>query len=156
MRNFATKITINKALTNNHIDGSALAMLICNRKQLKKARKSGLRNFAAATSQPILLILLLVLVLLAVLLSALPAFAATTTAVEAGGVTQLPWQQATNRLDDAELSKIHGKGLTISIARPEVVPAVILWDESGKGRSSSAGTGGTIIRINVFNETAKR
>ena len=154
MRNFATKITINKTVTNSDINGSALAMLVANRNQLKKIRKTSRRTFTTTTHQPALVILFLVLVLLAVLLSALPAFAVTTTETETGSVTQLLWQQETDKLNDAELDKIHGMGLTLFIAQPEIIPAVILWDESGKGRSSSAGTNGTIIRVNVFNETA--
>ena len=154
MRNFATKITINKTVTNSYIDGTALSMLICNRNQLKNVRKTSMRNFATTNHQPALLILFLVLMLLAVLLSVLPTFAATTTEVETGGVTQLLWQQETDKLNDAELDKIHGMGLTLFIAQPEIIPAVILWDESGKGRSSSTGTSETIIRVNVFSETA--
>lgn len=155
MRNFATKITINKTVTNSYIDGTALSMLICNRNQLKNVRKTSMRNFATTNHQPALLILFLVLMLLAVLLSVLPTFAATTTEVETGGVTQLPWQQQeVNKLDDAELGKVHGKGLTFFLSQPEIIPAVILWDESGKRRSSSTGTNETIIRVNVFSETA--
>ena len=153
MQNFATKITINKSVTNSYIDGTALSMLICNRNQLGKVRKTSMRNFATTTHQSVALILFLVLMLLAVLLSVLPAFAAApTTGTETGGVGQLLWHQEANKLDDAELGRVYGKGLTIFLSQPNIIPAVILWDESGKGRSST-GTSETIVRINVFSDT---
>lgn len=159
MRNFATKIIINKTIANSYIDGMALAMLICDKKQLKKIRKTRMRNGATTNHQLAILILFLVLMLLAVLLFALPVFA-DTTAVETvatadtGDMNRPLGRQEANKLDDAELGKIHGKGLLFFIAQPEIMPAVILWDESGKGRGSNTGTSETIIRINVFSETA--
>lgn len=93
------------------------------------------------------------LALLPAVLFALPAFADTTAAdADTGYMAQMVWQQDVNRLDDAELSKIHGKGVEFLLAQPEQIPAVILWDESGKGRS--AGSSQTKVLVNVSSATA--
>lgn len=122
-----------------------------------------MRKFAATDSQPAIRKFCvgkvrkswLALTLLPALLFALPVFADTTTTdagdADTGFMAQLVWQQDANKLDDAELRKIHGKGVEFFIAQPEQIPAVILWDESGKGRS--AGTNQTNIRVNVSSAT---
>jgi len=98
----------------------------------------------------------LVLTLLPAVFFALPAFADTTAIgtgdADNGFMAQMVWQQDANQLDDAELRKIHGMGLEFFIAQPEQIPAVILWDESGKGRS--AGTSQTNVRVIVSSATA--
>lgn len=114
-----------------------------------------MRKFAAPDRQPAVRTSLLVLVLLPALMFAMPTFA-DTTATDAGEaetefMVQPLWQQYANKLDDVELQKIHGKGAAFFIAQPEQILAVILWDESVKGRSG--GTGQTSNRINVSSAT---
>lgn len=97
----------------------------------------------------------LLLMLLPVVLFALPAFADTTATdsggADAGYMTDAVWQQDSNKLDDAELRKGRGKGVAFFIAQPELIPAVILWDESGKGLG--AGTTRTSFPVNVSSST---
>lgn len=116
-----------------------------------------MHKIAATDRQPAVCTALLVLTLLSALLFALPTFAgnSATDAGEADTRCMAPplWQQEANTLDDAELRKIHGKGMAFFIAQPEIIPAVVLWDESGKGRSGGT-TSQSIIRINVSSTTA--
>ena len=113
-----------------------------------------MRKFAATDRQPAVRTALLVLTLLP-LLFALPTFAESTATdageTDAACMAQPLWQQEANTLDDVALRKIHGKGMAFFLAQPEIIPAVILWDESGKGRS--VGTSQTIIRVNVSSAT---
>lgn len=116
-----------------------------------------MRKFAFTDHQPAFRSSLLVLTLLPALLFAQPTFADDTTASAAGEAetgfrAQEIWQQNAKTLEDKELCKIHGMGMAFFIPQQEIIPAVILWDESGKGRGGE--TSQTIIRVNVSNATA--
>ena len=115
-----------------------------------------MRKFATSDRRPVINASMRVLTLLSALMFALPAFAGATSAdaSESDAIFTTPslWQQSANKLDDNELRKIHGKGAAFYVAQPELIPAVILWDESGtKGRSS--GTSQVIFKLNVSGAT---
>lgn len=113
-------------------------------------------NFATSDRQPAVRTSLRVLMLLSALMLTLPTFADSTLSevgeAETEFMAQMPWQQGAIKLDDNELRRVHGKGAAFYMGEPELIPAVILWDESGiKGRSS--GTSRTSFRLNVSSAT---
>lgn len=108
-------------------------------------------KFTTTKSQSAFRTSFLVLTILSTLLFALPALADNTMRAADKAATELmlqsPWPQGSKMLDDTELHKVHGMGISFFIAQPDIIPAIILWDESDKRRSGV--TSQTSIKINV-------
>ncbi len=128
-----------------------IAEVIHNSNLFRIYQKSIMRKFSHTSHQPASMKPWLVTMLLSAALFTLPAFAEPVAADagndDTGLMIQPVWQQDENKLDDTDLGKIHGKGMEFIAAQPQLIPAVILWDESGKGRNT--GTSRTSIRISV-------
>lgn len=128
----------------------AIAVLLSNHKHFRTYEEPIMNQAAAPDHQPAFIKPGLVVMLLAAML-ALPAFAEPVAPdadhTDTGFMVHPLWRQDANRMDDAELRRIHGKGMEFTLTQPEQMPAVILWDESGKGRST--GTSQTSVRVSV-------
>ena len=104
--------------------------------------------------------LFLVLMLSSVSLFIQPVMADSTVSATSNvdsGFIHADWQQDASKLNDNELGKVHGKGFSFTLQRPELIPIVILWDESGKpGKTGNTLNQNNFIRISAPGVTANK
>lgn len=104
--------------------------------------------------------LFLVLILSPISLFIQPVMADSTVSISSNadsGFIHADWQQDASRLNDDELGKVHGKGLSFTLHRPELIPVVILWDESGKpGKTGNTLNQNNFIRISAPGVTTNK